>query len=362
MQRHLGSVCGFVLALSFFVAVGCSKSTQPEPNPRPNPSDGGQVVQPLITVTAPARAAMLSDAPGVPIQGSMNVPADQIVSFKINGKDVTLEKDGSFTSKVSAEWGLNTITIDATDKNGVPARLAQSFLWSKDYQALNATRRGKAAMARINQKGLDDGNRGTLNDLASILEHLISKLDMDTLVPELLAEGEYKVPPIGPRVKYTVKKTGPLVVGRRIVTLTSRNDGIIVKIRLRDLTLPVHGKAGKILNKKADVKAEYVDITASVDIRVANDLIVVSIEKLDMDLTQMEVKAFSGVFGFLNKTVTKKVRQSMETKLDTLIRGLVPPLVKGFFEKLQIRTRISPPRDSRKQGSSLRLRTGLSRV
>jgi uncharacterized protein YfaP (DUF2135 family) len=286
---------------------------------------------PEITISSPVRAAMLTGSPAIKVEGTLNLTGNQIKRLSVNGESVTPGEDGSFQHTIVATWGLNVLTVEVLSEDGIPAKRVQSFLWAKTYQALDGKRIEKAAMARINRDGIDDSNRSTLNDLASILEIVINTIEIDPLVPEVLVEDKYKIPPIGPTVTYTVKKTGKVEVGKRTLKVTPRKNGLVLWARLEDLKIPVKGSAGKYLNKSATVAAPSVEIEADADLRIENGEIVFAIKEVKIDVSKLEVTAFTGIFKFLNGMVTNKVRDILKTKLETILKDLLPLPVKGYL-------------------------------
>lgn len=338
MKKHT-RLLPWILALVLFSlgSWACNPGTANPDGKITDPKDGGsQSAAPKITITSPKRATMLTEKVGVVIEGSVGVPGSQIVEFSVNGAPVKVAADGSFSTKMDAKWGVNFITAKVQDKNGQEDYIGQSFIWSRTYQALNGNRDAKAAIARITEKGIDDEDRSSLNDLASILEHVLNGVDVDPLLPKVLTEGEYKIPPIGPKVKYTVTKEGKLKLGRRQVTIKPRKDGLSVWIKLKDFSIPVKGSAGKWLNKKADILAPEVSVEADVDLRFANDRVIVDVVKFNVDASKLEVKAFTGLFKFLNKTLTNRIRNTLQTQLETLVKTFLPGPVESFLRSFKL--------------------------
>lgn len=334
-KRIVTTLC-FVLSVAVWV-VACTPPTTPG---KENPSGGGDggtgtAAAPQITITEPVRGAMLTGKATVAIKGSVNLGPDQLSEFTVNGKTVAVNADGTFSSSMDAAWGVNLLTVKAVDKKGQEASRGQSFLWAREYRTIDETKMPKAAVARLGKKGIDDDERASLNDLASILEHVLNGLELDPLIPETLVEGEYKIPPIGPTVKYVVIKNGKVKLGRRQVTIKPRKDGLALYLKLKDVVFPVKGTAAKYLNKQADVLAPEISIYAEVDLRYANDQVIVDIIKFEVDASKVEVKAFSGLFSFLNKTLTNKIRDLLQTKLEAIVKTLLPGPVENFIRSFK---------------------------
>lgn len=150
---------------------------------------------PVLGVTSPARAAMLPTGPNtdldIGIAGSATDAVSAIVDLTLNGAGLPVS-GANLTEPVvgtaSSRWGLTIITGSATDACGNRSVLAQSFLRSGAY--FNASlapdpgaRAAQGILAQLNQSVLDDGNRSTLNDIASIGETIIRTTDWNGLIP-----------------------------------------------------------------------------------------------------------------------------------------------------------------------------------
>lgn len=320
------------------------------------PTQGGKAVSakvtfkvdgsgPEIVITYPARAAMITGNAQITVKGTIKDPVSGVASFKINGKSVTPDSVGNFTFAMTSAWGLNLIEAEATDKAGNTGLRAQSFLWSSSYHTLGTNKISRAAVARLNQKALDDGDRATLNDLASILEKVINNIDIDALVPGTLVSGNYKIPPFGPTVSYSVNKNGKVTMGKRTITLRARNGGLTVEAVVHDVRVPLKASAASFLNVSATIVGSSVSITGNIDLSYSNGTVNVSIPSLNADVSKVEVKVFSGIFDFLNGLVTSALRGQIKSALEKAIKGALPDPIKKFLTGFKFDTSFTLPKE-----------------
>ncbi len=74
-------------------------------------------VPPVITVNSPENGATVTD-PEITVKGTVTDQGSGIASLSINGENVSVSNDSSFSYAVTLSKGENTITLVATDKAG----------------------------------------------------------------------------------------------------------------------------------------------------------------------------------------------------------------------------------------------------
>lgn len=348
MRKHAFLLFG-VVCICLGIGVGCPAPTpgdeKPSSQEASNPDGGNRrtLPAPIITITSPARGTMVTGTNAITITGELNIGGKDVKWLKVNGAAVPVEPNGQFKSSVNARWGVNTIVVEMLSRDGVPGYRAQSFIWSTKYLKMDGAPIEKAANARLNQAAIDDGDRATLNDLASILERVINALDVNALLPETLIEGEYKIPPIGPKVKYKVVKTGPIKIGQRSLTLKPRKGGLLLWAQLKDFEIPIKGTAAKYLNKSATIKAPAVTMNVDIGLSIKDGEIVFTIDKADLDVSKVEVIAFTGLFKFLNGLVTRMIRGTLKSRLESTLKTLLPGPIKAFLAGFKFQQDITLP-------------------
>jgi hypothetical protein len=143
--------------------------------------------RPQIDVEFPPRGAtLLSASPVVTVVGTVTSAAAAIDTFRINGQDVPVARDGSFSLDVTALTGGNTLVFETVDALDVPRRRVQSFLWSTDYRAPTLPVQGIAPHGLdvyLDQETIDDGDRSLpADDIATLLGLAVADTDIGQFV------------------------------------------------------------------------------------------------------------------------------------------------------------------------------------
>jgi hypothetical protein len=149
---------------------------------------------PTIEVTSPTRAAMLEQGTftdsDVQITGQTCHDSVPITELAVNGVDVPVAGTNlceAFDVTQSSAWGLSTITVHAANAYGRTADVVQSYLRSPSFQtaALPPDPIPAGGYLQLNQPALDD-NSADLDDLASLLESVLSASAVYASLPNLL--------------------------------------------------------------------------------------------------------------------------------------------------------------------------------
>jgi len=303
---------------------------------------------PKIVITYPVRAAMIKTTTNkITVKGKVTDLVSGVSSLTINGKTVKLDSSGNFSYPLTTRWGLNLLNVEAKDGVGNLGKRLQSFLWSNRYHPMGTSPIAKGLIGRLNQKAIDDRDRRTLNDLASILEKVINGIDIDALVPSTLTSGSkrYKIPPFGPTISisYSVTKNGKVTIGKREIRLTARNGGISFWGRFHNVRVPLRGKATRFLNKSFTITGSYVDVAGDINVSYSNGKVQVSVPKLTANVSRISVRAFSGFFSFLNGTVTNILRSRIKSALENAIKKAIPDPISKFISGFKLDTSFKLP-------------------
>lgn len=295
---------------------------------------------PNIEILSPKRASMLTGSESITIKGKVTDTVSEITSLKINGVTVSLDQNNEFTTIMKAAWGLNLITAESTDKAGNTGYRSQSFIWSDTYKSFTGPRQPKAFITRLNQPVIDDGNRSTLDDLASILEKALNALDIDSYVPQVLvAESKKKV--LFTTVKYSVVKNGKVTMGPRAVTLTPVSGGLKLSLSVKAVSVPVKAKTS-VADKSATIVGDTT-ISGELGISFSNGKAVVTVRSVSANVDKIKVKAFSGILDFLNGLVTSALRGTIKSSLESAIRKALPEPIADFLNGFKLNSSFELP-------------------
>ena len=161
--------------------------------------DGLLQPPPVITITSPVRHSVgevdigrpgaflqqgtLSESP-VDITGTACHVRFPITQLEIAGVNVPVAGTNlcePFTVTQQSRWGLSIITGTARNTRGRTGTVVQAYTRSPEYYQSPKDLPGGLSIpgffTRLNQPALDDGDRVTLNDIASLLEHHVNTVD-----------------------------------------------------------------------------------------------------------------------------------------------------------------------------------------
>ena len=149
---------------------------------------------PVIVVTAPERGLTADAQTQVVVKGTIEDNLGKIGWLEVAGKKVSVsEAGGLFSVPVPLEYAVNSLIVRAADPYENVAEVGRAVLWSPSWYALTMPSMdsdgvSKAVVAILGQEGIDDGdhNPAELDDLATIVEVLLSTLDLTALLPNPL--------------------------------------------------------------------------------------------------------------------------------------------------------------------------------
>ncbi|MGM0578561.1 MAG: hypothetical protein ACQEXJ_22745 [Myxococcota bacterium] len=239
---------------------------------------------PDIVIPWPERGQTIQGEGGfMEIEGTVTDAFSDVAAFEINGEHVDVAEDGSFTYSLLPYWGVNIILAEAEDEHGNWTKLTPTFAYSREYldfvdQDARGVKQEDGAAVLVGQAFLDDGDHDPshVNDLATLVEVLLSDIDLVGLVEDMgggaggfhLWNQEVFAPSftIGPvtvgatgEVDITAKLVPPTDIGPTGVTIDSRLGGIDGAITLGD-------PATEAINLTLELKAAfYLGFTLTLD-------------------------------------------------------------------------------------------------
>jgi len=151
---------------------------------------------PEIRLDFPSRGAMLVEGGQEPVvqklTGEVCDSVHAITGFLPPSAVLSPASAGScrgFQAQQASRWGLNVVLGQATNDAGEIGYLVQSFVRSASWFS-NDTRDPAASaesgvLLQLDQSIVDDGDRSTLDDVASIAQVALATLDLDALVGDV---------------------------------------------------------------------------------------------------------------------------------------------------------------------------------
>jgi hypothetical protein len=231
----------------------------------PAPAEPPSYPGPELRLEAPARGAMLEgggEAPApVVVRGQACDAFHAIASVTIGGQPVSLAGAGAcrtFEAQVEGRWGLSIVRGQVVNDAGEVGGLAQAFLRSPGYFGTAggdpSSRAGRGVLLQVGQELLDDGDRATPDDVATVAEQVLGGLDVDAAVGSFRfaqpdADGDGEIDAIthscvlytttNKRTGFRAWKNGPVTHGGiRVDRLQLEDGGLGARITVRAVRVP----------------------------------------------------------------------------------------------------------------------------
>lgn len=153
---------------------------------------------PSIDVTYPQRGAMITtDGGAITLTGVVRDATGGLASVRVNGVPQALttgQQELQLAIPFSAQHGLNTVSIEATDVGGQTTKIAQSFLAAPGWKKVGE-RFTRGILVHLDKLFLDDGERGPkLDDLVEIFGRVLAGFDIASFIPSpVVSYGGYDV-------------------------------------------------------------------------------------------------------------------------------------------------------------------------
>ncbi|MCB9595618.1 MAG: hypothetical protein H6719_23050 [Sandaracinaceae bacterium] len=151
--------------------------------------------QPSLEVETPTPGQEITGDPEVVVRGS--VADHSMVDVYINGTPAVVDEMGRFEGSVAAVFGVNHLTVSATDGLTETAEVEMDVLWAPEFTpALSPDGTPLLSLDDgltlwLGQDFFDDGTPidttarpATTSDLADVLQLVIASLDVDGFIPD----------------------------------------------------------------------------------------------------------------------------------------------------------------------------------
>lgn len=351
-------------------ACGDAPAGPPAPPPPPPP-----VSRPAFTITSPARASMLKtggiEPADVTIIGQVCDQHYPITSLTIGGTVVPVSGSAlceSFNVPQPSPWGLTIVRGEARNSQGKVTHLAQSFLRGFEYFPAAVVDTPDARVPRgmslvFSPTLLDDGNRTTPNDIATLASRVVTATDLNAAIPNPMAvtpdanhDGNidtwtYDCPlqqrtnrQTGYRVSHGVLNQGTVAIGLAIapgqgLIVTIRSDNVSLPLTVRgQLDLGCLGELGATVTGTLTASRVTYTWTVRPTVSALGEVSFVSLDE-DVQTTNLLLNVDFTDIGFLDNLLSDiniRTRDAfrdamlnallnlLRPQIDELLRGLIP--------------------------------------
>ena len=297
---------------------------------------------PGLDVDVPARGTWTSDDAGT-VSGSVNDDWSGVTGLTVNGEDVSIATDGSFSTTVDWDFGLNVVETSATDGDGNTATDTRSVLMG-EFLDYGATASG-GMLVRLNE------GSGGLDELEALGEGLVSATDLDALIPSPVVNyesescvdlgwfGDYcftwysaRLYITSPSISSTDMEIDPQSSGQLLTSFTVYNpslnwsaDGVVAEIS--------YSGSGTITADSMTVSMLVTPtVSSSGAISATVDTVTVSSSGFDFDFDSWLYDALD----YIGVDLDSLIQGYMEDAIEDAVYDEVPALLEDTFQDLEI--------------------------
>lgn len=288
---------------------------------------------PVIDVTTPTRAQMVSSAGGgVQVSGTVSDLTGGLVEVTWNGAAETLTQgvlSRPLAKSLVPTHGVNSFTVTARDVSNNFTRLAQSFLVAPEYKpAPNAFDDG--VQAHFDKTFLDDGVRtGRVDDLATVAEKAMGAVDVSSLVPSpVVSANGYDV------YLRNVRHDAPKV------SITPARDLLQVAVRVANLAVDVDAQG--FVDVGGTVRADRVDVTLQLEVAVVNGQPRVTQRTPDIRVENLRFEVHWSIDWLVN-LFADRVEAALADALRQQLAAIVPDMVRNLLRQVELNETFTVP-------------------
>ena len=293
---------------------------------------------PLVYIATPKRGESRDGKAEVTVKGTVADELSALKSFVINGKQIKVSGDGSFSFIISSALGLNAIVWEACDANENKSSGVQSYYYSTKWYPNDTTKPIDAHVPTgigfwMSQSTIDAGpphNHKTPKDLASVAEIIIGTLDLKGLlgagglpINQVLDLGLFKIELAG-TMEIVDLKMGDKGIndGFPEVGITVINGGMHLKAKITNLDVTVKLNIQKPVAGWQEFMIHTDWITIETDVMIALDA---KTKKTNASLKNTKIK--------IQDFIIKLGKNNLPNPLDKLVAGgvnLILDLIKQW--------------------------------
>lgn len=286
-------------------------------------SDGSA---PTIDITFPTRGQMVTNnGSALTLTGKVKDLTGGLQSVKVNGTELSFgagATEVALNKAFAPVHGLNRLTIEATDVNGNVTKIAQSFLVAPGWKAaIEAFSDG--IIAHLAKAFLDDGNRsGAANDIATIIERYIGKMDIQGMIPSpVVSYSGYDV--YLRNVDYDAPK----------VTIAPGAGVLNLQVVIDNLSIDV--AADGFIDVDGTVTASRVTLDIDLAVSVQNGNPKVTAQAIEANIDDLNIDV-SWAINWLIDIFSGDIEKAITDAFEGTLRDKVPPMVEGALKSLQV--------------------------
>lgn len=298
---------------------------------------------PAVVIDYPPRGATITGERTVTVVGSVVDPVAGVQSFSINGDDVELGEDGSFSYPMGAVHGLNIIATEAKDEANQTEASWRAFYFSDHYYPMDmadpvGSHVSHGVAAFIGADTLDSSDPNMV-DVAGIMENIIDGIDLNGLIPN----------PAGTQsvgwCNYDIYVRN-ISMGRPVVSLTpfaGTPGGMHLWAEIPSFSAEAEASADEFacVDATADVSARYIRIQADLQLEIYEDgsyvanVVLNDLRFIKNDAGDEGINVdVQGVLGFFTNWIINFFEDDIANLIEDQFRTTLEDEVGGMLDEL----------------------------
>ena len=373
-----GSRASHALALgaaAALVATACSRSPEHGGAPGTTLDEPAGYLGPTLVLESPARGATLAGEAGpVALHGRACDHVHALVSVTVAGQAVPVPVSAGpgcvdFEVSMQAAVGVDVVRGEVVNDADERGTLAQAFLLAPAYADL-ASDGGvpSGVFLRLGPQLFDDGDRTTLDDVASVVEAVVRGRDLDAVVGDLRfaspdSDGDGRIDAVAHdcvlwternhRTGFEAWKEGPLTHGGiHVDSLRLEDGGLGAYLSVRDVRVPFGvmgnvdsgclGDAQKTVHGQVKVASIAVEVHATVGLDATGHPSVqatstaATLTGLDIDIDLGVLVDWTGLGSLIGDAIEARVRGPIQAAIRDGARDAVDGEVERAVSALAV--------------------------
>ncbi|HEX4454709.1 MAG TPA: hypothetical protein VH143_27805 [Kofleriaceae bacterium] len=302
-----------------------------------SPTDGGTPVTastdifidelgPKVACGSPADGSMIA-ANGTITFNGLATDVNGTSAVAINGTPVTLNANGTFAGPIATRFGINFVSVTATDTFNVQSTKICTFLASGVYADPNTPYPGVLGLS-LSQTGIDDGARGgAINSLGDLLYTILnsagirSTIDSSLKASNPLASGCAGFTLFGDCVgiSYTITYLSSTIDGPNTVALALVSGGINTTAVINgvhlDLNIGGFGTSG-------NVNISSITVSLELALAVSGGVPHATVTNVSTSVGSVST-SFSGLTGAIINIIADLAENTLKGEVQNLVQNFV---------------------------------------
>jgi hypothetical protein len=297
---------------------------------------------PTVTIEYPPWGTALNQKPSIQVTGKAG-DGDEgagIKWLKVNEKTVYPDILGDWLMQYGCVHGLNTAFAEAEDLGGEYAKASRGWYYSADYYPTDASD-PKGEMVTdglqvfLGKDFIDDGVHDPNNpdDLATLMEVIIGGMDISSLLPPSLSQGDVDV------------QISNLKYGKPNIALQPVKGGIKTKVEMNNLSTDIKVKykieigfikTSVSVSGTISMSKIAIDTLLELEVNGGKTKAGTSNTNVAIDGLKLNVDGIAGLFDFLWNLILGSFKSTIEKEFEAVIEGEIGSLVGGLLDQFAL--------------------------